>query len=145
MKSASVKKKGLPLAERLHRILFPNEDKRKVKKLVESRGFDMFIMSVILVDAAVLGLLSSPFFADHWEQELFILDRLFMGIFIVEMILKIYAMGRGFFQIPAGMCLIWLLWRFLRFRLPERLLFCGLSVCFGCLSLFIAGRCSDGD
>ncbi len=98
MKSASVKKKGLPLAERLHRILFPNEDKRKVKKLVESRGFDMFIMSVILVDAAVLGLLSSPFFADHWEQELFILDRLFMGIFIVEMILKIYAMGRGFFK-----------------------------------------------
>lgn len=78
--------------------MFPNEDKRKVKKLVESRGFDMFIMSVILVDAAVLGLLSSPFFADHWEQELFILDRLFMGIFIVEMILKIYAMGRGFFK-----------------------------------------------
>lgn len=61
MKSASVKKKGLPLAERLHRILFPNEDKRKVKKLVESRGFDMFIMSVILVDAAVLGLLSRLF------------------------------------------------------------------------------------
>lgn len=98
MKSASVKKKGRPLAERLHRILFPNEDKRKVKKLVESCGFDMFIMSVILVDAVVLGLLSSPFFTDYWEQELFILDRLFMGIFIVEMILKIYAMGRGFFK-----------------------------------------------
>ena len=98
MKFAHIEKKGLPLVERLHRILFPNEDKRKVRKLVGGQSFDMFIMSVILADAAVLGLLACPFFAAHWEQELFILDRLFVGIFIVEMILKIYALGRDFFK-----------------------------------------------
>ena len=87
-----------PLSQKLLKILFPKEDKRKVRKLVQSHGFDMFIMAVILADAIVLGLLSSPIVAAHLEQELFILDRLFMGIFIVEMILKLYALGRGFFK-----------------------------------------------
>ena len=86
------------LSQKLHQILFPKEDKRKVRKLVQSHGFDMFIMAVILADAIVLGLLSSPVVAVHLEQELFVLDRLFMGIFIVEMILKLYALGRGFFK-----------------------------------------------
>lgn len=86
------------LSQKLHQILFPKEDKRKVRKLVQSHGFDMFIMLLIIADAIVLGLLSSPVVAVHLEQELFILDRLFMGIFIVEMILKLYALGRGFFK-----------------------------------------------
>ncbi len=86
------------LSQKLHQILFPKEDKRKVRKLVQSHGFDMFIMLLIIADAIVLGLLSSPVVAVHLEQELFVLDRLFMGIFIVEMILKLYALGRGFFK-----------------------------------------------
>ena len=86
------------LSQKLHQILFPKEDKRKVRKLVQCHGFDMFIMLLIIADAIVLGLLSSPVVAVHLEQELFVLDRLFMGIFIVEMILKLYALGRGFFK-----------------------------------------------
>lgn len=78
---------------------FPKEDKRKVKKLVESKSFDLFIMSIILADAIVLGLLSSGWaISNYYEQGLFLLDRLFMAIFIVEMIMKIYAEGRSFFK-----------------------------------------------
>lgn len=84
--------------EALHKTFMPKEDKRKVKKLVESSRFDLFIMSIILIDAVVLGLLTSELLTYSQERGLFLLDRLFMGIFIVEMILKVYAGGRGFFK-----------------------------------------------
>lgn len=83
----------------MKKYLFPKEDKRKVKKLVESKSFDFFIMSIILADALVLGLLSSGWKVSlYYEQGLFLLDRLFMAIFIVEMLMKIYAEGKSFFK-----------------------------------------------
>lgn len=74
------------------------EDKRKLKKLVEGKSFDYFIMSIILADAIVLGMMTTDFFSYHFEQGLFLLDRLFMGIFIVEMFMKIYAEREEFFK-----------------------------------------------
>ena len=78
--------------------LFPKEDKRKLKKLVTGKNFDLFIMSIILADAVVLGMMTTDFFRERFEQGLFLLDRLFMGIFIVEMIMKIYAERRDFWK-----------------------------------------------
>lgn len=86
------------VSEAINKKLFPKEDKRKVKKLVESSSFDFFIMSIILADAVVLGLLTSNVAGEAFAKGLFLLDRLFMGIFIVEMIMKIYAEGRSFFK-----------------------------------------------
>ena len=77
---------------------FPKEDKRKLKKLVQGRNFDLFIMSIILADVLVLGMMTIDFFALRYEQGLFLLDRLFMGIFIVEMLMKIYAERREFWK-----------------------------------------------
>lgn len=74
------------------------DDKRKLKKLVTGKSFDFFIMSIILADAIVLGLMTSDWVSLRFEQGLFILDRLFMGIFIVEMLMKIYAEGKSFFK-----------------------------------------------
>lgn len=98
MKESAVKNSKLPLVQKLCKIVLPNEDKRKLKKLVKSNGFDAFIMSVILADAMVLGLMSTRAFIIIPDQWLFMLDRLFMGIFIVEMFLKIYAMRGAFFK-----------------------------------------------
>ena len=98
MSTSAMKKERLPLAQKLMKIIMPSEDKRKLKRLVKSNGFDVFIMSIILADATVLGLMSTKAFAVHPDQWLFMLDRLFMGIFIVEMVLKIYAMRFKFFK-----------------------------------------------
>ena len=98
MNKSIVENTKMPLVQKLFKIILPNEDKRKLKKLVKSNGFDAFIMSVILADATVLGLMSTKAFAIHPDQWLFVLDRLFMSIFIVEMFLKIYAMGFKFFK-----------------------------------------------
>ncbi len=74
------------------------EDKRKLNRLLESHNFDLFIISVILVDAFVLGLLASDVFDIYYSHLLFLLDRLFMGIFIMEMLLKIYVYRKAFFK-----------------------------------------------
>ena len=78
--------------------LFYKDDRRRLVKLVTGFSFDMFIMGVILADAIVLGLMTSDTMIFYFDNGLFLLDRLFMGIFIVEMILKLYALGRGFFK-----------------------------------------------
>lgn len=84
--------------QKLMKKVFPREDKRKLAKLVTGVSFDMFIMGIILADAIVLGLMTSDVMNMYFDRGLFLLDRLFMGIFIVEMFLKIYAQGRNFFR-----------------------------------------------
>lgn len=80
------------------KTLYYKDDQRRLAKLVSGFSFDMFIMGVILADAIVLGLMSSDLFNYSYNQGLFLLDRLFMGIFIVEMFLKIYALKKKFFS-----------------------------------------------
>ena len=73
-------------------------DRRRVKKLVEGKNFDFLIMSLICMDAVILGLMTSDAMNRFFEGGLFILDRLFMAIFIIEMIMKIFAFGKKFFK-----------------------------------------------
>ena len=78
--------------------LYYNDDQRRLAKLVTGFSFDMFIMGVILADAIVLGLLTSPTMEFYFDNGLFLLDRVFMGIFMAEMFLKIFALKRAFFK-----------------------------------------------
>ena len=87
----TVKKKS-PL-----KTLYYKDDQRRLAKLVTGFSFDMFIMGVILADAIVLGLMTSDLLSYYFNKGMFLLDRLFMGIFIVEMFLKIYALKKKFF------------------------------------------------
>ena len=73
-------------------------DRRRVKKLVEGKNFDFLIMSLICMDAVILGLMTSDAMNRFFEGGLFIPDRLFMAIFIIEMIMKIFAFGKKFFK-----------------------------------------------
>ena len=73
-------------------------DKRKVKKLVEGKNFDFLIMSLICMDAVILGMMTSDDMNRFFEGGLFILERLFMAIFIIEMLMKIFAFGGKFFK-----------------------------------------------
>ena len=69
------------------------KDKRKVKKLVEGNNFDYFILSLICIDAVALGFMTSDITNVFFDNVLFILDRLCMAIFIMEMLMKLYAYG----------------------------------------------------
>ena len=73
-------------------------DKRKIKKLVEGNNFDYFILSLICIDAVALGFMASEITNVIFDKALFVLDRLCMAIFIMEMLMKIYAYGKRFFK-----------------------------------------------
>ena len=73
------------------------KDKRRLKKLVTGTNFDMMIMSLILFNAVILGLLTSEKL-QVYSQLLFLLDRLCLAIFIAEMFMKIFAFGKDFFK-----------------------------------------------
>ena len=74
------------------------KDKRKIKKLLEGSSFDLLIMSLIVINAMALGLMASDIKNITFDKILFVLDRLCMAIFIIEMIMKIYAYGLNFFK-----------------------------------------------
>ena len=75
------------LMEKLKKDL--KKDKRRLKKLVSGANFDWMIMSLILFNAVILGLLTSSKLAVY-NQLLFLLDRLCLAIFIAEMLMKIF-------------------------------------------------------
>lgn len=84
-------------AKKLIGQLYYNDDQRRLAKLVTGFSFDIFIMTVILADAVVLGLMTSPTIEFYFDNGLFLLDRVFMGIFLAEMFLKIVALKKRFF------------------------------------------------
>lgn len=78
--------------------LYYDDERRRLTKLVKGFSFEMFIMSVILANAVVLGLMTSPTMDFYYGNLLYLLDRVFMGVFIVEMLLKIIALKKKFFK-----------------------------------------------
>ena len=74
------------------------DERSKARKVVEDTNFDYLIMFLICMDAVVLGLLTVGFADVNFVTTLFLLDRLCMAIFIVEMLIKMYAYGPRFFK-----------------------------------------------
>ena len=74
------------------------DERDKARKVVEDVNFDYLIMFLICMDAVVLGLLTVGFRDANFNTVLFLLDRLCMAIFIVEMLIKMYAYGPKFFK-----------------------------------------------
>lgn len=74
------------------------DERSKARKVVEDKNFDYLIMFLICMDAVVLGFLTVGFADTGFMTTLFLLDRLCMAIFIVEMLMKMYAYGPRFFK-----------------------------------------------
>lgn len=72
-------------------------DRQKIKDFVETKKFDMFIMMLICLNSIVLGLLTMPAYQNFYPI-LKLLDSFCLAIFIVEMILKLCAYGKSFFD-----------------------------------------------
>ena len=85
-------------SEKIIKQLYYDDDQRRLVKLVTGFSFEMFIMTVILANAVVLGLMTSPTMEFYFNNGLFLLDRVFMGIFMAEMFLKIFALKGKFFK-----------------------------------------------
>lgn len=63
------------------------------KKLVESRFFQVFIILVILANAAIIGMETYPSMVQLYGSELHIGDKICLYIFVLEILLKMIACG----------------------------------------------------
>ena len=70
----------------------------RLTAFVESSAFRNFIMAVIVFNAVTLGLDTLPFNADWFMQSLPLIDRVVVGIFLVELALKLVAYRLRFFR-----------------------------------------------
>lgn len=65
---------------------------------VESKSVQNFIIGLIVINAIILGLETSPTIMAHIGPQLIALDKLILGVFVVEIGLKLIAQGPGFFR-----------------------------------------------
>ena len=67
---------------------------RAIKRIVEANAFHHVIVGVIVLAGAVAGLETSPSIMSRHGSTLLALDRVILGVFVVEALLKISAQGR---------------------------------------------------
>lgn len=65
---------------------------------VESFGFQKFIIALILVNAVILGLETSSAVMAGYGDILLTLDRLILGVFVLELLIKLFAFDWRFFK-----------------------------------------------
>ena len=70
---------------------------KKIEALISARGFGNFILAVILVNAIVLGLQTSHELMDRAGPMLDLIDTICLGIFTVEILLKLTVHRHRFF------------------------------------------------
>lgn len=70
---------------------------QKLLGFVESTGFSRFITGVILVNAVLLGMETSPTLMDRAGPLIVALDTICLAIFVAEIAMKLVARGRLFF------------------------------------------------
>jgi len=72
--------------------------RKKVTLFVESKGFERFILVVILTNAVVLGVETVPGLNLQLEHGLETANLIFIAIFVVEMLLKLFAYHQNYFR-----------------------------------------------
>jgi len=65
---------------------------------VESKSVQNVIIGLIVINAIILGMETSPTIMAHFGPQLLALDSLILGVFVVEIGLKLVAQGAGFFR-----------------------------------------------
>ena len=76
--------------------------KYKINQLVDHSFFKKFIMGLIIVNAVILGLETSPKVMELAGRELQLFDQVVIVIFCIELGLRVYAKGLQFFRDPWG-------------------------------------------
>ena len=79
-------------------LLNLNNTRIKMKTMIEKKSFDSFIMGLILLNAIDFGLMTSNLMNELYGNTLFLIDRLCMAIFLLEMAMKLFVYGKKFFR-----------------------------------------------
>lgn len=72
--------------------------RERVRHLVETKAFERFIITVIVINAVGLGFETSPVAMEAAGSVIALLDRVALAIFVVELALKLFAYRLAFFK-----------------------------------------------
>ena len=72
----------------------------RLKALVESRGFELTITWLIVINAVTLGLETSPALMAGYGPLLHLIDHALLGVFVVELLAKMVIYRMAFFRDP---------------------------------------------
>ncbi|MFB9247568.1 ion transporter [Sphaerisporangium melleum] len=72
----------------------------RVRHVLESTGFQRLIISVIVLNAATLGLETSPRVMASYATPLHVVDHIALYVFVAELLVKIYVYRARFFRDP---------------------------------------------
>jgi voltage-gated sodium channel len=70
----------------------------RLARLVTHSTFQIFIMVIVVANAATLGLETYRDLPESWLGVALLLDKIFLAIFVVEIALKLFAFGGRFFR-----------------------------------------------
>ncbi len=71
---------------------------KRITSIVESKCFTNLILVIILLNSLILGLQTSPEIVASIGTYLAVIDNIFLGIFVIELILKIIVHKLNFFK-----------------------------------------------
>ena len=72
--------------------------RERVREFVEHKRFQQVVIWVIVVNAVTLGLETSTAVVRDFGGLLHVADRVMLAVFVVELGLRLYAYGLGFFR-----------------------------------------------
>jgi voltage-gated sodium channel len=72
----------------------------RTEALVTSKKFEVFIVVLIVLNAITLGLESSPAVYERFGSVLIALDRIFLIVFVAELVMKLFSWRWAFFKNP---------------------------------------------
>lgn len=74
--------------------------RKTLSSIITHRYWEIFIITLIVINAITLGLETSPSIMNEIGPQLKLLDKIFLSIFIVEIIMRIYVHRLAFFRDP---------------------------------------------
>ena len=74
--------------------------RQQVRTLVEHKRFQLAVITVIIANAVTLGMETSTKLTAETHGLLHVLDRIALGLFVIELALRLYAYGWKFFTDP---------------------------------------------
>ncbi|WP_135077503.1 ion transporter [Terasakiella sp. SH-1] len=74
------------------------DNRTRIANWIESRNIQFFITGVIILNAITLGMETSDSIMDQFGGLLHFLDKAALSIFVIEILLKLYGRGFGFFK-----------------------------------------------
>jgi voltage-gated sodium channel len=80
----------------------PQTFRERLRVWVESPRFRHTILAIIAINSVTIGLETSPTVMNAVGNELHTLDNIILGIFVIELIMRMYAHGLRFFRDPWG-------------------------------------------